>query len=103
MVKFSSQYVAINCDNGAFVRLTITGIKNGPVNGHTNQHLGTDHSQIGTVSIKMAQKKVKLESLKTIFSWDRGGGGQVVCILVFYSDNASSNPTEYSFYSVNSF
>ena len=51
----------------------------------------------------MAQKKVKLESLKTIFSWDRGGGGQVVCILVFYSDNASSNPTEYSFYSVNSF
>ena len=29
MGKFSSQYVAINCDNGAFVRLTITGIKMG--------------------------------------------------------------------------
>ena len=31
------------------------------------------------------------------------GGGQVVSMVAFNSDDASSNPAEYSFYSVNSF
>ena len=33
-------------------------------------------------------------AVKLFFKWDRAGGGQLVSVLAFYSDDQNSNPAD---------